>query len=359
MRREDPRILFAGGGTGGHVFPGVALAQHVPGGSAFWLCTARPFDAAQLSQEGIPFEALESPRWRGFRGFLGPMARALRAAARRIREFRPDVLVGVGGYGTVPPVLAAVAAGVPYVLLEQNIRPGKANRFLAPGASRVYAQWPQARTSFPGCGDRVRVTGSPLRRRLRRVPRAEALRRFGLEEGRPTVAVVGGSQGAEALNRGAVEGLDGAAGTLQVVHVAGAAQAEAVRGAYRSRGARAVVCDFVADMEQLYSAADLVVCRAGAMTIAEIAAFGVPAVLVPIARSSGDHQRENARAVARSGGGILMEERDCLAGGLAPILRQLASRDPVFDRMRDGLRALARPEAARDILEDLRTVMDR
>jgi UDP-N-acetylglucosamine--N-acetylmuramyl-(pentapeptide) pyrophosphoryl-undecaprenol N-acetylglucosamine transferase len=120
-----------------------------------------------------------------------------------------------------------------------------------------------------------------------------------------------------------------------------------------------VVCDFVADMEQLYSAADLVVCRAGAMTIAEIAAFGVPAVLVPIARSSGDHQRENARAVARSGGGILMEERDCLAGGLAPILRQLASRDPVFDRMRDGLRSLARPEAARDILEDLRTVMDR
>lgn len=312
-----------------------------------------------MSREGIPFEALESPRWRGFRGFLGPMARALRAASRRIREFRPDVLVGVGGYGTVPPVLAAVAAGVPYVLLEQNIRPGKANRFLAAGASRIYVQWAEARSSFPGCGDRVRVTGSPLRRRLRKVPRGEALRRFGLDEGRPTLAVVGGSQGAEALNRGAVEGLDGSAGALQIIHVAGPSQVEAVRGAYRSRGARAVVLDFVPDMERLYSAADLVVCRAGAMTIAEIAAFEVPAVLVPIAKSSGDHQRENARAVARAGGGILMEEPDCLAGGLAPVLRRLASRDPVFERMKEGLRSLARPEAAGDILEDLRTVMNR
>jgi len=120
-----------------------------------------------------------------------------------------------------------------------------------------------------------------------------------------------------------------------------------------------VVCDFVADMERLYSAADLVVCRAGAMTIAEIAAFEVPAVLVPIARSSGDHQRENARAVARAGGAILLEERDCLAGGLAPIFCKLVRRDPVFDSMRRNLRPLARPEAAAEILRDLRTVLER
>lgn len=156
-----------------------------------------------------------------------------------------------------------------------------------------------------------------------------------------------------------VEGLDGAAEGLQIIHVAGAAQAEAVRAAYRARGARAVVCDFVTDMEQLYSAADLMVCRAGAMTIAEIAAFGIPAVLVPIARSSRDHQRENARAAARAGGAILMEERDCLAGKLAPIFRSLAARDPVFDIMRDHLRPLGRPEAAREILRDLEAAFGR
>lgn len=287
------------------------------------------------------------------------MAGALAAAARRIRRFRPHVVLGVGGYGAVPPVLAAAALGVPYALLEPNVRPGKANRFLAPGAARIYLQWSQARGAFPGCGARLRVTGSPLRKRMRRIPRAEALRRFGLEEGWPTLAVVGGSQGAEALNRGVLEGLDGAAPQLQIVHVAGPAQAAWVRDAYRGRDTRAVVCDFVPDMEYLYSAADLVVCRAGAMTIAELAALRVPAVLVPMARSAGDHQRENARAVARLGGGILMEERDCLAGKLAPVFLRLAARDPMFDRMAASLGALARPEAAQEILRDLETVIGR
>lgn len=281
------------------------------------------------------------------------MARALRRAAARIREFRPDVVVGVGGYGTVPPVLAARALGVPYVLLEQNVRPGKANRFLAPGARRIYVQWAEAKAGFPGCGPRVRVTGSPLRRGLRRGDRAEARRRFGLEEDRPTVAVVGGSQGAEALNRGILAGLDGTIERLQILHVTGPGRAEPIRAAYRQRGARAAVIEFVTDMDRLYSAADLVVSRAGALAIAEMAALEVPAVLVPIARSAGDHQRENARAAARTGGAIYLEEEECLRGGLAPILRRLVSGEPLFDNMRRRLRALARPEAARAILEDL------
>lgn len=357
MPRGGRSIVFAGGGTGGHLFPGVALAQHAEGFLIHWLCTSRPFDAAQLSKEGIPFEALESPRWRGFTGFLGPMARAVLASARCLRRLRPAVVIGVGGYGAVPPALAATALGVPYVLLEQNVRAGKANRFLAPGAARIYAQWPEARAAFPGCGAKVVATGSPLRARLRPVPRAQALARFGLADDLPTLAVVGGSQGAEALNRGVVAGLDGTARKLQIVHVTGAGHAESVRAAYRERGARACVLDFVPDMESLYSAADLVVSRAGAMAIAEIAAFEVPAVLVPIARSAGDHQRENARAVARGGGAILLEEKDCVAGGLAPILRKLVFGDPAFDNMRRNLRPLARPEAARAILRDLQAFL--
>jgi UDP-N-acetylglucosamine--N-acetylmuramyl-(pentapeptide) pyrophosphoryl-undecaprenol N-acetylglucosamine transferase len=355
------RILFAGGGTGGHVFPGIALAQLVlspaegnaEGARVHWLCTRRPFDAAQLTRENIPFEALESPRWRGFTGFLAPLTRAVLASARRIREFKPDVLIGVGGYGTVPPVLAAKALGVPYVLLEQNVRPGKANRLLAPAAARLYVQWAEARAAFPGCGARTLVTGSPLRRQLRPRPRGQALRRFGLEETLPTLAVVGGSQGAEALNRGVVEALGGSAAGLQIIHVTGKAQVDAVRDAYASRGARAVVLDFVSDMDSLYSAADLVVSRAGAMAIAELAAFGTPSVLVPIARSSGDHQRENAKAVARAGGALLLEERDGLAAGLAPILERLAGRDPSFEAMRAKLEPFARPGAAEAILSDL------
>ncbi len=282
------------------------------------------------------------------------MARAILASARRIRSFKPDVVVGVGGYGTVPPAIAARAAGVPYVLLEQNVRPGKANRFLAAGAKRVYLQWAEARGAFPGCGAKTVVTGSPLRRDLHRIARAEALARFGLDGSLPTLAVVGGSQGAEALNRAVVEALNGTASKLQIIHVAGRGNEASVKEAYARKGARAEVRGFVDEMDALYCAADLVVSRAGALAIAELAAFEVPSVLVPITKSAGDHQRENARAAARSGGALLLEERDCEAGGLGPVLRRLAERDPSIEAMRGLIRGVARTGAADLILEDLR-----
>ena len=285
------------------------------------------------------------------------MARAILTAARRIRAFKPHVVIGVGGYGTVPPVVAAKALGVPYVLLEQNSRPGRANLFLAAGAGRIYAQWADARSRFPGSGAKVLVTGSPLRAQLARRPRAEALRRFGLSGDRPVLAVVGGSQGADALNRSVVAGLNGATSKLEILHVTGAGKSDPIRNLYVEKGAKAVVVDFVSDMESLYSAADLVVSRAGAMAIAEMTALGVPSVLVPIARSSGDHQRENARSVAKAGGAILVEERDCARGALTPIFEKLVRRDPVFATMRERLKPLAKPDAARIILGDLMEVV--
>ena len=359
------RILFAGGGTGGHVFPGVALAQHLsqnprnPQNDVFWLCTSRAFDNEHLSSAGISFEPLASPRWGRLRGFLGPMASSILAAAKRIRSFRPDVVVGVGGYGTVPPVVAARALRVPYVLLEQNVVPGKANQFLASGAKRIYTQWEEARAAFKGNESKVMATGSPLRAKLKRVPADEARARLGLRDQRPTVAVVGGSQGAEALNRGMMAGLEGVADRLQIIHVTGKGRTEPVEREYRDRGATATVREFVSEMDCLYSVADLVISRAGALAIAEMAAVEVPSVLVPLPNSAGDHQRANARAAARTGGAIYMEEPELMNGGLAPILRKLVAEDPEFNNMRRGLRPLARPGAARAILDDLGTILNR
>jgi UDP-N-acetylglucosamine--N-acetylmuramyl-(pentapeptide) pyrophosphoryl-undecaprenol N-acetylglucosamine transferase len=166
------------------------------------------------------------------------------------------------------------------------------------------------------------------------------------------LAVVGGSQGAEALNRTVVEALNGTASSLQIIHVSGRGRAPAVEAAYAAKGARAVVREFVQEMDSLYSAADLVVSRAGAMAIAELAAFGVPSVLVPIPDSAADHQRENARAAARSGGAILLEESAGPAG-LAPILKRLAKRDPSIESMRTRIASTARTGAAEAILDDL------
>jgi UDP-N-acetylglucosamine--N-acetylmuramyl-(pentapeptide) pyrophosphoryl-undecaprenol N-acetylglucosamine transferase len=192
-----------------------------------------------------------------------------------------------------------------------------------------------------------------LRQDLVRRDREEALKAFGLDGRLPTLAVVGGSQGADALNRSVVEALNGTASKLQVIHVSGRGKAAEVEAAYAAKGARAVVREFVNEMDALYSAADLVVSRAGAMAIAELAAFGVPAVLVPIPRSAADHQRENARAAARSGGAILVEEA-AGAAGLAPVLERLAARDPGIGAMRERIGATARAGAAEAILDDLR-----
>lgn len=201
------------------------------------------------------------------------------------------------------------------------------------------------------------VTGSPLRQRLKRVPKAEALKRFGLKSGRPTLAVMGGSQGAEGLNRGVLKGVDGSPLGMQILHVSGQGRAEGLREAYRKIGFRAVVQEFVSDMESFYSAADLVVSRSGALAIAELAAFGVPAVLVPLPRSADGHQRANAQAAAASGGAICLEE-DRLAEDLGQILETLVSEPSELNNMGRRMKILARPGAAASVLEDLRSRID-
>jgi UDP-N-acetylglucosamine--N-acetylmuramyl-(pentapeptide) pyrophosphoryl-undecaprenol N-acetylglucosamine transferase len=345
------RVILAGGGTGGHLFPGIALAQNFPSDwRSLFHCTDRPFDARELSAYGMDHEPLAAPRLgAGFALPLG-MVRAVGRAWKRVRAFRPDLVVGLGGYGSFPTLAAARLDGIPVALLEQNVIPGRANRMAARGARRVYAQWAESRRHFVGLGDRFVHAGSPLRSGLVRVNRDEARRRFGLRGTGPVVGVLGGSQGSESLNRLAVRELPSVPGA-QILHLAGSA-AEGVRAAYRASGAEARVVDFHRDMETFYSACDLVVSRAGALAIAELAALGCAAVLVPYPHAASDHQAANARALARGGAAAVVDERTAPPGALEGWVRKLVRGDAVFDTMRRIISTHARPESARHIMRD-------
>ncbi len=321
--KKSDRYIFAGGGTGGHLYPGIALSNELEGDSLF-LCTERPFDRRALEAAGKSFEALSSPRL----GMTFPFrfGRACRQAAQILKKVGPRVVVGLGGYGTVPTAVAAFFQGIPFVLMEQNIIPGKANRFLARLARRVYVQW--AETKMKGS---LLATGSPLRASLRKIPREEACRKFGLNPDRPVVLVLGGSQGAAALNQVEIP-----AQTLRITGKGKSAAGD-------------VVVEYLDEMEYAYSAADLAISRAGAMAIAELAFFGLPTILIPYPHAAHDHQRANARALGNAVSIVEEAEIDLLGDRVS----KLVSGGEALHNMSRDFQRFASPDAAKLIMEDL------
>jgi len=311
MGDRQPHIIFSGGGTGGHLFPGLAVAARLaakrPGLRITFAGAGKPLEREQVAAAGFDHLAIRCcpvPRrighvWR----FVVDNLAGCRAADRFLREAGARVVVGLGGYASVPMARAAVARSVPLVLFEQNAIPGRATRWLARRAAVVC-------TAFESCHPRlprrcqVRLTGNPVRT----APSASTP----AERDRHWLLVLGGSGGARALN----EALPRALATLKrpirgwrILHQAGRADAEATRRRYRRRGIEAEVVDFLADVPGALADADLAVCRAGGTTLAELAAAGVPALVVPYPHAAGDHQRRNARVFADAGACRVVDER--------------------------------------------------
>ena len=339
-------LAVAGGGTGGHIFPGLAVAREFcrvePGARVLYLGAAGRLEERLVPREG-PAMRFHGLRVRGVKG-QGPLgalaalvlaARAFFECRREISAFGTDLLLGTGGYSSGPAALAARTLGVPVVLQEQNTVPGLTNRLLGRIARRIFIAFEPARRFFPAA--RVVLAGNPVR--------AEALGAGG-EVGRGPllrVLVLGGSQGARGVNRlvtGALALLRAEGVEASFVHQSGEAERDAVAKAYREAGVAAEVAAFFDAMGERYAAADLVIARAGAGTLAEIAANGRPAILVPYPLAAGDHQRANARWLAGCGGAVVVEE----AGGEAP--RELARAVAALFRDRDRLRAMAAAAAA-------------
>jgi len=348
--------MIAGGGTGGHLFPALALAEAFqernPENRVLFVGSRRGLEATVLTREGYAFQAIEGASLKG-KSLWGKL-RSLTAVPgslvqswRLIRSFKPDLVLGVGGYASGPVVLTAWAMGVKTAVQEQNAFPGLSNRILGKGVDRVFISFAGSDRHFP-LGKAI-LTGNPVRKMIRqnkRVERKEPQAQF-------TLLVFGGSQGAHHLNQAMGEALlhlGELKDRLRVIHQTGEKDFNGVQQAYQKEGVKAEVWPFIYDMDRAYASADLILCRAGATTLSEVMAMGKPAILVPYPYAANDHQTLNARTLADAGAAWIVPNGDLTGAYLGIILKELSGDPGRLKAMGDRAAALARPDAARTIV---------
>jgi len=342
-------VMITAGGTGGHVFPGLAVAAKLVarGWRVFWLGTNGGMEAGLVRGHGVDFEGVSfgGIRGKGWKGLVfGPLAllAAFWQSLRIIRRRAPDVVLGLGGFASFPGALAGVALAKPLVLHDANAVAGLANRVLAYGADRILLGFPRAMNGRHAA--KVEWVGNPLRDAIGRVPPPQE--RFAGRTGPLDLLVVGGSLGAAALNRvvPAALALMPPEARPRVLHQSGAKHVDALRAAYEAAGVAAECVAFIDDMAARYAAADVVLCRGGAITVAELAAAGVGAIIVPLPGAIADEQSANARFLADAGAALVVVERELTPEALATRLSALTRAQLLA--MALAARNVARTDAA-------------
>jgi UDP-N-acetylglucosamine--N-acetylmuramyl-(pentapeptide) pyrophosphoryl-undecaprenol N-acetylglucosamine transferase len=349
-------MIIAGGGTGGHLFPGIAIAEEFLSRSAehrlLFIGTARGIEARLLPTLGYPLETLtvEGIKGRGLRKTLAALVKipgSLRESFRILAAFRPAVVVGVGGYASGPAVLAARLMGIPTAIAEQNAFPGLTNRILGRWVDRIFLTFSVSERWF--APNRCQVTGNPIRAAFREENEVQ-----GRTDPRFTVLIFGGSQGAHALNRIVCDSLAALAplkDRLRFLHQTGEKDLSFVNEAYRQSGFTAEVSPFIMDMAAAYRQADLLVCRAGATSLAEITVAGKASLLVPFPFAVNDHQTKNAEVLAQAGAAEIMPEKELDGLRLAAAITRLALDPASIGRMARAAAALGNRRAAATIVD--------
>lgn len=343
------RLAIMAGGTGGHVFPALAVAERLraQGHEVFWIGTRNRMEARLVPERGFPIEwlGIEGLRGRGVLALLvapGKLGLALWQAAAILRRRRPALVLGMGGFASGPGGLMAWLLGIPLIIQEQNQVPGLTNQWLARLARRVFQAFPD---SFPA-SRRAETCGNPVRPEIAVLP-PPAIRLAG-RDGPRRLLVVGGSLGARALNEQVAPALAllPPAERPLVRHQAGEQTLEVARQAYAAAGIAAEVSPFIADMAEAYGWADLVLCRSGALTVSELAAAGLGAILVPYPHAVDDHQTANARFLAAAGAAEILPQTQLNPVNLSAVLSRLLGDRPRLLVMAEAARSLAAPDAA-------------
>jgi UDP-N-acetylglucosamine--N-acetylmuramyl-(pentapeptide) pyrophosphoryl-undecaprenol N-acetylglucosamine transferase len=348
------RVIIAGGGSGGHIFPAISIAEEIlrrsPRNKVLFVGTKKGMEEKILSKRGYALEFISSAGivGTGLIKSLKGVAFALKGlfdSLRIISGFNPDLVLGVGGYASGPVVLAALFLWIPTAICEQNSIPGITNRVLGRFVKRVFVSFEESVRFFPR--RKTIVVGNPVRSDIL-AQKGHVWMRNGF-----TVLVFGGSQGAHRLNLSVPKAF-GILGRkdISLIHQTGDKDLEDVKKTYEWYGIRAEVLPFIEDIGAAYRSADLVIGRAGAGTIAEITAIGIPSILIPYPFSAYNHQLENARILEKAGAAVVIQDKDAVPEKLAEVLNNLLERDKLND-MKERVKNLGKPNAAREIVDEI------
>jgi UDP-N-acetylglucosamine--N-acetylmuramyl-(pentapeptide) pyrophosphoryl-undecaprenol N-acetylglucosamine transferase len=356
-------VLIACGGTGGHLFPGIAVAQELRARGAHTLLAISEKAVDRTAAQGygdleflpLPARPMPKPWSPAMFPFLAGSWKALSRSRAAMSANATGAVLGMGGFTAMMPVLAARFGGLPVFLHDSNAIPGKTTRLASRFADRVFLGLGEAAGHLGKA--KVQTVGTPVRREFRALPeRADAARHFDLDPGKKTLLVLGGSQGARALNRSAVEALAGFdPSVVQAILLTGATDNEGTLAHLRDRGLPHTVrvLSFCRDMPAAYACADAAVARAGASTLSELAMVGLPAVLVPYPHAADDHQTANAMAHVSAGAAELLPESRLTGPALAAVLRQWWNDEPLLQKMSAAMRGLAHPDAAETMAAEI------
>lgn len=355
------KIVIAGGGTGGHLFPGIAVAEEImkrdSSAEVVFIGTEHGIEASIIPAEGYAIKFLRAE------GLVGkPLLKKMRAGIKTffsvadsyklVKGLSPDIVIGLGGYASFGPVFTGCLMSVPTVIMEQNSVPGLANKILGRIADAVCVTYHQSASFFPRY--RTFITGNPVRHRIGAGSRETAYKLFNLRKDKFTVLVFGGSSGARRINGALCEAfshLTDLKEKIQFLHQTGRADYETVREAYRKWGFSGTVAGFINQMPEAYAAADIIVSRAGATTLAELTAVGKAAILIPYPYAAGDHQEQNALKLFEMGAAGLIAEHELSGEILAGRIRELHGNDGMRFEMQRQCKSLGRVDAAQKVAD--------
>jgi len=360
---EPIRVVIAGGGTGGHLFPGIAVAQEFlvrnPENSVLFIGTGKPFEISVLSETGFAHKRITAEGLKG-RGIwnqvvsISKIPKGIVESVLILKQFKPHLVIGVGGYSAGPLVMGAWFLGIKIVLHEQNILPGITNRILSCFADRIYVSFEE--TKFEVTPKKIRFTGNPVRKEIVQCAKAKNNADFKVlkKQGLFTILILGGSQGAHSINMAILEALEyiGDKEKIFFVHQTGAQDENQVKQAYGRHGIANDTRSFFKDMARQYQNADLIICRAGATTVAEITAIGKGVIFIPFPYAADNHQVLNARSLEKAGAAEMILEKDLSGKVIAERINHYAREPEVLDRMASRSRDLGRVDAASMIVDD-------